>query len=201
MELIKLAAAAILVKIAADSSALLSAMGALGNQGAAANGMTQDDRYWQQAKRLASNKYYTGPKMDEAYRQAQGGFWANPQVRDAYKALSEQAVSETLNSVFPGRMYDKATNRWITDPKAPLSFGDALKDQVTLGFSNTTPVVAGRRDNLGSVAGTAAGMLLNPFSFTQPMAQNWAPGRLLANTPSSAWSSPVTMGSYLLRGK
>lgn len=91
-ELVKLAAAAILIKVA-NTSGVLSA---LGNQASVDNQMRQHDQWLRQARALAGNKFYTGPALTPEYIQRRGGIWANPQFRQQIQDYSNRALLQGM---------------------------------------------------------------------------------------------------------
>ena len=93
METIKLAAAAILIKAGADLATLTNLSGAQQQ-------MNQDRDWWNQYRRLASSRFWTGPRMSDEERLRRGGIWSDPQFQRHINQLAIEAAQNELNPVY-----------------------------------------------------------------------------------------------------
>lgn len=93
METIKLAAAAILIKAGADLATLMNFSGAQQQ-------MNQDRDWWNQYRRLASSRFWTGGRITPEERIRRGGIWADPEFQRSMNQLAAEAMQTELNSVY-----------------------------------------------------------------------------------------------------
>lgn len=115
-ELVKLAAAAILLKTADIAGALSS----LGNQSQVDNQMRQHDQWLRQARSLAGNRFYTGPALTPEYIQRRGGIWANPQFRQQIENYTNRALLEAMQGTGIGMPIANASQATTDEQGRPV---------------------------------------------------------------------------------